>query len=136
MITKIMSIDEYDEELAIAQFRNIKEDPELKAAQVTLQELREREERERERERQHELAKLQAGQNANVISVGSSRKDNVCNISLKTLMKPFDEEKSEITLFLALFKKQAKKAKIDQSDWVFQFLSLLPVQLEEGIMHL
>ena len=57
-------------------------------------------------------------------------------ISQKTLMKTFDEEKTEITLFLALFEKQAKKAKIDQSDWVFQLLSLLPMQLVEGIMRL
>ena len=136
IITKITSTNEYDEELAIAQVRNIKEDRESRAAQITAQEVRENEERERERERQHELAKLQAGQNADIISVGSSREDNVRNISLKTLMKPFDEEKSEITLFLALFEKQAKKAKIDQSDWVFQLLSLLPMQLAEGIMRL
>ena len=118
-ITKITSVDQYDEELAIVQVRNIKEDRELKVAQVMAQELREIEERIRERERQHKLAKLQADQNADAISIRSSHEDNVCNISLKTLMKPFDEEKSEITLFFALFEKQAKKVKIDQSDWVF-----------------
>ena len=58
------------------------------------------------------------------------------SVSLKSISRPFDPKNSEIALFLVLFEKQAEKAKLNDEDYVMQFLSLLPIHLAEGIMKL
>ena len=132
IIAKITAADDYDEELVLGQIKNIKEDREKEKER----EEKEKEREERERERLHEIAKLQISQSSDNISLGSTCDENRCGVSLKSLIRPFDSEKSEISLFLALFEKHAKKAKIDQSDWVMQLLALMPMHLAEGIMRL
>nr|XP_042904631.1 uncharacterized protein LOC122270620 [Parasteatoda tepidariorum] len=50
-------------------------------------------------------------------------------------MQKFDPEKLDMALFLTLFQRQAKKAQIDEGDWVTQLLALLPVEIAEIIIR-
>ena len=72
----------------------------------------------------------------NNMSLISTQEENLCSTSLKVFVRTFDSEKSKISLFLTRFEKQAKKAKVDISDWAMQLLNLLPMHLVESIRRL
>ncbi|GBL92135.1 hypothetical protein AVEN_91486-1 [Araneus ventricosus] len=55
-----------------------------------------------------------------------------CYELIKTVPS-FDSKNGDITLFLSLFERQAKRAQIDTKDWVFGLLMLLPSDIVQLI---
>ena len=50
-------------------------------------------------------------------------------------MNKFDPEKSDISLFLTLFERQARKAQIEEEQWTTQLLALLPEEISEVVIR-
>ncbi|GBM32424.1 hypothetical protein AVEN_239813-1 [Araneus ventricosus] len=72
---------------------------------------------------------------AEVNSVVSTRSENSKNrLSLKNLMQKFDAQVSDISMYLALFERQARTAGIEETEWVPQLISLLPLDLAQIII--
>ncbi|GBL60345.1 Retrovirus-related Pol polyprotein from transposon 297 [Araneus ventricosus] len=64
-------------------------------------------------EREFELEKMRISNAAEVNSVASTRSENSKNrLSLKNLMQKFDAQVSDISMYLALFERQARTAEI------------------------
>ena len=83
---------------------------------------------ETEAEQVHKQAKKQAEQNAHAIPLGIHREDKAKSVSIKSLVRSFDPEKSKVFLFLAAFEKQAKN-----EDLVAQLLLLLTILFAKTI---
>lgn len=108
-------------------------------------ELREREQQrqmdlqEREQQRMFELQKLkllnensavtQTSMEGNVIAPEANRK----TIDLKHLVQKFDLKDGEISSFLILFERQAKRMGLSKDDYVFHLLGLLPLEITQLI---
>ncbi|GBL79674.1 hypothetical protein AVEN_114290-1 [Araneus ventricosus] len=72
---------------------------------------------------------------AEVNSVVSTRSENSKNrLSLKNLMQKFDAQVSDISMYLALFERQARTTGIEETEWVPQLISLLPLDLAQIII--
>ncbi|GFU95356.1 retrovirus-related Pol polyprotein from transposon 17.6 [Trichonephila clavipes] len=58
----------------------------------------------------------------------SNDSTNACsvtsNLNLKKLIPDFDPKQSDISLYLVIFERQAKRASIEKKEWVGQFLGL------------
>ncbi|GBL88451.1 hypothetical protein AVEN_107631-1, partial [Araneus ventricosus] len=86
-------------------------------------------------EREFELEKMRISNAAEVNSVASTRSENSKNrLSLKNLMQKFDTQVSDISMYLALFERQARTAGIEETEWVPQLISLLPLDLAQIII--
>ncbi|GBM78052.1 hypothetical protein AVEN_72037-1, partial [Araneus ventricosus] len=86
-------------------------------------------------EREFELEKMRISNAAEVNSVASTRSENSKNrLSLKNLMQKFDAQVSDISMYLALFERQARTAGIEETEWVPQLISLLPLDLAQIII--
>ena len=48
------------------------------------------------------------------------------NYKLQQILQKFDPKEEDISLFLIIFERQAKRAEINKADWVTQLLPLLP----------
>ncbi|GBN34960.1 hypothetical protein AVEN_9921-1 [Araneus ventricosus] len=79
-------------------------------------------------EREFELEKMRISNAAEVNSVASTRSENSkTRLSLKNLIQKFDAQVSDISMYLALFERQARTAGIEETEWVPQLISLLPL---------
>ncbi|GFX30859.1 hypothetical protein TNCV_4145671 [Trichonephila clavipes] len=62
---------------------------------------------------------------------------NICsvtsNLNLKKLIPDFDPKQSDISLYLVIFERQAKRASIEKKEWVGQLLGLLPLEIVQFI---
>ncbi|GBM97597.1 hypothetical protein AVEN_165858-1 [Araneus ventricosus] len=86
-------------------------------------------------EQEFELEKLRISNAAEVNSVASTRSENSKNrLSLKILMQKFDAQVSDISMYLPLFERQARTAGIEETEWVPQLISLLPLDLARIII--
>ncbi|GBM31232.1 hypothetical protein AVEN_193360-1 [Araneus ventricosus] len=86
-------------------------------------------------EREFELEKMRISNAAEINSVASTRSENSKNrLSLKNLMQKFDAQVSDISMYLALFEGQARTAGIEETEWVPQLISLLPLDLAQIII--
>ncbi|GBO27096.1 hypothetical protein AVEN_203851-1, partial [Araneus ventricosus] len=86
-------------------------------------------------EREFELEKMRISNAAEVNSVASTRSENSKNrLSLKNLMQKFDAQVSDISMYLALFERQARTAGIEETEWVPKLISLLPLDLAQIII--
>ncbi|GBN66471.1 Retrovirus-related Pol polyprotein from transposon 412, partial [Araneus ventricosus] len=86
-------------------------------------------------EREFELEKMRISNAAEVSSVASTRSENSKNrLSLKNLMQKFDAQVSDISMYLALFERHARTAGIEETEWVPQRISLLPLDLAQIII--
>ncbi|GFV97617.1 retrovirus-related Pol polyprotein from transposon 412 [Trichonephila clavipes] len=67
----------------------------------------------------------------------SNNSINTCsvtsNLNLKKLIPDFDPKQSDISLYLVIFERQAKRATIEKKDWVGQLLGLLPLEIVQFI---
>lgn len=128
---KIKDDQNYDEEFCFNCIDNIKAERESTEAIE-----RENAERERERaEREFELERLRLANAGETISNSSSRAEHVRpNRKIRDLIPKFDSESSEISLYFTLFERQARAAEIDETQWVSELLSLLPLDLVQMVI--
>ncbi|GFW47751.1 SCAN box domain-containing protein [Trichonephila clavipes] len=67
----------------------------------------------------------------------SNNSINTCsvtsNLNLKKLIPDFDPKQSDISLYLVIFERQAKRASIEKKEWVGQLLGLLPLEIVQFI---
>ncbi|XP_035212028.1 uncharacterized protein LOC118186112 [Stegodyphus dumicola] len=54
---------------------------------------------------------------------------------LKKMMPKFDPEENDISLYLVMFERQAKRANLHQSEWVSVLLTILPTDIVQLIMR-
>ncbi|GFW31246.1 retrovirus-related Pol polyprotein from transposon 17.6 [Trichonephila clavipes] len=81
-----------------------------------------------------ERFKIESGIRANDESNDSINTCSVTsNLNLKKLIPDFDPKQSDISLYLEIFERQAKRASIEKKEWVGQLLGLLPLGIVQFI---
>ncbi|GBM02051.1 hypothetical protein AVEN_242642-1 [Araneus ventricosus] len=86
-------------------------------------------------EREFELEKIRLSNDAEINSVGSARSESVRpRRELRNLMQKYDAQVADISLYLAMFERQARTAEIELSEWVSQLMALLPLDLAQIII--
>ncbi|GFX40871.1 retrovirus-related Pol polyprotein from transposon 17.6 [Trichonephila clavipes] len=78
--------------------------------------------------------KIESGFKVNDESNDSTNACSVTsNLNLKKLIPDFDPKQSDISLYLVIFERQAKRASIEKKEWVGQLLGLLPLEIVQFI---
>ncbi|GBL83939.1 hypothetical protein AVEN_54915-1 [Araneus ventricosus] len=130
---KIKDSPDFEEEFVRGCLEEIVRQREELKAQAEASELKRTEALRQERE--FELEKMRISNAAEVNSVASTRSENSKNrLSLKNLLQKFDAQVSDISMYLALFERQARTAGIEETEWVPQLISLLPLDLAQIII--
>ncbi|GFX56858.1 SCAN box domain-containing protein [Trichonephila clavipes] len=81
-----------------------------------------------------ERFKIESGFRANDESNDSTNACSVTsNLNLKKLIPDFDPKQLDISLYLVIFERQAKRASIEKKEWVGQLLGLLPLEIVQFI---
>ncbi|GFV33320.1 SCAN box domain-containing protein [Trichonephila clavipes] len=81
-----------------------------------------------------ERFKIESGFRVNDESNDSTNTCSVTsNLNLKKLIPDFDPKQSDISLYLVIFERQAKRAAIEKKEWVGQLLGLLPLEIVQFI---
>ncbi|GFV61747.1 retrovirus-related Pol polyprotein from transposon 17.6 [Trichonephila clavipes] len=81
-----------------------------------------------------ERFKIESGFRINDESNDSTNACSVTsNLNLKKLIPDFDPKQSDISLYLVIFERQAKRASIEKKEWVGQLLGLLPLEIVQFI---
>ncbi|GFS81709.1 CCHC-type domain-containing protein [Trichonephila clavipes] len=81
-----------------------------------------------------ERFKIESGFRVNDVSNGSINTCSVTsNLNFKKLIPDFDPKQSDISLYLVIFERQAKRAAIEKKEWVGQLLGLLPLEIVQFI---
>ncbi|GFS71320.1 SCAN box domain-containing protein [Trichonephila clavipes] len=92
------------------------------------------EELERAEKMRLEEFKIESGFRVNDESNDSTNACSVTsNLNLKKLIPDFDPKQSDISLYLVIFERQAKRASIEKKEWVGQLLGLLPLEIVQFI---
>ncbi|GFV77360.1 CCHC-type domain-containing protein [Trichonephila clavipes] len=79
-------------------------------------------------------SKIESGFRVNDESNDSTNACSVTsNLNLKKLIPDFDPKQSDISLYLVIFERQAKRASIEKKEWVGQLLGLLPLEIVQFI---
>ncbi|GFV31649.1 SCAN box domain-containing protein [Trichonephila clavipes] len=79
-----------------------------------------------ELERTEKMVNDESNDSTNACSVTS-------NLNFKKLIPDFDPKQSDISLYLVIFERQAKRASIEKKEWVGQLLGLLPLEIVQFI---
>ncbi|GFV80952.1 retrovirus-related Pol polyprotein from transposon opus [Trichonephila clavipes] len=95
----------------------------------------EREDEIKRQEREDELEKLKI--EASMMSNGFRRERNSQNegiqehvpVGLQKLMRTFDPKEGDISFYLILFERQARRVHIKEEDWVTNLVGLLPLEM-------
>ncbi|GFX16808.1 guanine nucleotide-binding protein G(S) subunit alpha [Trichonephila clavipes] len=78
--------------------------------------------------------KIESGFRVNDESNDSTNACSVTsNLNFKKLIPDFDPKLSDISLYLVIFERQAKRASIEKKEWVGQLLGLLPLEIVQFI---
>ncbi|GFX35901.1 retrovirus-related Pol polyprotein from transposon opus [Trichonephila clavipes] len=81
-----------------------------------------------------ERFKIESGFRVNDESNDSTNTCSVTsNLNFKKLIQDFDPKQSDISLYLVIFERQAKRASIENKEWVGQLLGLLPLEIVQFI---
>ncbi|GFW52787.1 retrovirus-related Pol polyprotein from transposon 412 [Trichonephila clavipes] len=108
-----------------------------RAEKIRLEELvREQALKEKELQLKFDLErfKIESGFRVNDESNDSTNACSVTsNLNLKKLIPDFDPKQSDISLYLVIFERQAKRASIEKKEWVGQLLGLLPLEIVQFI---
>ena len=135
IIKKIEASEDYDKETALNQIKFIHDDRERKLAEEKEQREREFEQTEKENSRLFELEKLRITQASETASLASTVIEKTPKILLKNIMPCFDPDNSDMSLYLTLFERHARKANIEEQEWVTQLLPLMPMKISELIIR-
>ncbi|GFV94508.1 retrovirus-related Pol polyprotein from transposon 297 [Trichonephila clavipes] len=108
-----------------------------RAEKIRLEELvKERALKEKELQLKFDLErfKIESGFRVNDESNDSTNACSVTsNLNLKKWIPDFDPKQSDISLYLVIFERQAKRASIEKKEWVGQLLGLLPLEIVQFI---
>ncbi|GBL57532.1 hypothetical protein AVEN_167795-1, partial [Araneus ventricosus] len=119
-------------DFALDTIKCIREEKEIEEKRL------ERQEAEAAQIREYELEKLRLTQSNDTASVRSNASNGSQNYripSIKSVLSPFDPEKSDVSLFLTVFKRQADKLGIPDEELVTQLISVLPANMTELIIR-
>ncbi|GBN38697.1 hypothetical protein AVEN_249493-1 [Araneus ventricosus] len=132
ILKKIKESPDYDADFALDTIKCIREEKEIEEKRL------ERQEAEAAQIREYELEKLRLTQSNDTASVRSNASNGSQNYripSIKSVLSPFDPEKSDVSLFLTVFKRQADKLGIPDEELVTQLISVLPANMTELIIR-
>ncbi|GBN57268.1 hypothetical protein AVEN_257600-1 [Araneus ventricosus] len=128
---KIKESPDFEEEFVRGCLEDIVKQREAEAAELKTQ----REAEALREEREFELEKIRLSNAAEINSVGSARSESVRpRRELRNLMQKYDAQVADISLYLAMFERQARTAEIEESEWVSQLMALLPLDLAQIII--
>ncbi|GBN58781.1 hypothetical protein AVEN_213916-1 [Araneus ventricosus] len=128
---KIKESPDFEEEFVRGCLEDIVKQREAEAAELKTQ----REAEALREEREFELEKIRLSNAAEINSVGSARSESVRpRRELGNLMQKYDAQVADISLYLAMFERQARTAEIEESEWVSQLMALLPLDLAQIII--
>ncbi|GBN04836.1 hypothetical protein AVEN_601-1 [Araneus ventricosus] len=132
ILKKIKESPDYDADFALDTIKCIREEKEIEEKRL------ERQKAEAAQIREYELEKLRLTQSNDTASVRSNASNGSQNYripSIKSVLSPFDPEKSDVSLFLTVFKRQADKLGIPDEELVTQLISVLPANMTELIIR-
>ncbi|KFM65660.1 hypothetical protein X975_14219, partial [Stegodyphus mimosarum] len=97
----------------------------------------ERQDRIRREEREFEITKmkLQAAKGKDLIDGNEESMPRRNHFELQKMIQKFDPEENDVSLYLVMFERQAKRANLNQSEWVSVLLTLLPTEIVQLIMR-
>ncbi|GFU98953.1 retrovirus-related Pol polyprotein from transposon 17.6 [Trichonephila clavipes] len=125
------------EELERAEKKKMRLEELERAEKMRLEELvKEQALKEKELQLKFDLErfKIESGFRVNDESNDSTNACSVTsNLNLKKLIPDFDPKQSDISLYLVIFERQAKRASIEKKEWVGQLLGLLPLEIVQFI---
>ena len=124
----------YEDEFIKGVFNTIIDDRK-KREDLELERAREEAAREeRIRQEKYELERLRLEAEVKRAESGTKMSEIVKNptVDIKSLVHKYDL-KEDISLYLVLFERQARRAKIEESTWVTHLLGLLPYEITEMI---
>ncbi|GBN08243.1 hypothetical protein AVEN_73968-1 [Araneus ventricosus] len=127
---------DYDADFALDTIKCIREEKEIEEKKLERQEATRLAEAAQIRE--YELEQLRLTQSNNTTSVHSNASNGSQNYripSKKSFLSAFDPEKSGVSLFLTVFKRQAGKLGIRDEELVTQLISVLPTNMTELIIR-
>ncbi|GBO09112.1 hypothetical protein AVEN_140630-1 [Araneus ventricosus] len=136
ILKKIKESPDYDADFALDTIKCIREEKEIEEKRLERQEATRLAEAAQIRE--YELEKLRLTQSNDTASVRSNASNGSQNYripSIKSVLSPFDPEKSDVSLFLTVFKRQAEKFGIPDEELVTQLISVLPANMTELIIR-
>ena len=124
-----MGSENYDEELVKVIIERITEEKEREREREEKE--KEREERERERERNFELEKLRINSSSNTSEIvhPSQAHRHRGKVDINNVMAKFDCKENDISLYLTLFERQAKRYELDVREWVSSLIGLMPYEI-------
>ncbi|KAF8795260.1 hypothetical protein HNY73_003131 [Argiope bruennichi] len=89
-----------------------------------------------EKERQFEIEKIKlqtSVETQSIISENNEMNDKHNSLELEKILQKFNSKNDDISLYLVIFERQAKRLKIDKTDWVTQLMPLLPSEVVQII---
>ncbi|XP_055942030.1 uncharacterized protein LOC129972075 [Argiope bruennichi] len=114
----ILNSNEYEEEFVKGVLEGIVE---------RRQEKENLERQEKERQFELEKIKLQTSiETQSIISENNEMSNKHNSLELQKILQKFNSKNDDISLYLVIFERQAKRLKIDKTDWVTQLMPLLP----------
>ncbi|UYV69772.1 hypothetical protein LAZ67_7000699, partial [Cordylochernes scorpioides] len=135
----ILNSQSYEEEFAKQLLETLIEEREQteraereRMEQTARTEQAERAERERKEQMEFELEKLrvQTMHGNNDPSRGTS---NNAHCEIRKLMPKYESKDSDLSFYLILFERQAKRLGLDEDQWAFSLLGLLPYEMTQLI---
>ncbi|KAF8783446.1 hypothetical protein HNY73_013605 [Argiope bruennichi] len=121
----ILNSNEYEEEFVKGVLEGIVE---------RRQEKENLERREKERQFELEKIKLQTSiETQSLMSENNEMNTKHNSSELQKILQKFDSKNDDISLYLVIFERQAKRLRIDKTDWVTQLMPLLPSEVVQII---
>ncbi|GBM74568.1 hypothetical protein AVEN_151020-1 [Araneus ventricosus] len=136
ILKKIKESPDYDADFALDTIKCISEEKEIEEKRLERQEATRF--AEADQIRGYVLEKLRLTQSNDTASVRSNASNGSQNYripSIKSVLSPFDPEKSDISLFLTVFKRPSDKLSIPDEKLVTQLISVLAANMTELIIR-
>ncbi|UYV68821.1 hypothetical protein LAZ67_6001031 [Cordylochernes scorpioides] len=135
----ILNSQSYEEEFAKQLLETLIEEREQteraereRMEQTARTEQAERAERERKEQMEFELEKLRI-QTVHGSSDPSRGTSNNAHCEIRKLMPKYESKDSDLSFYLILFERQAKRLGLDEDQWAFSLLGLLPYEMTQLI---
>ncbi|UYV65964.1 hypothetical protein LAZ67_3006014 [Cordylochernes scorpioides] len=103
-----------------------------RAERERMEQTAERAERERKEQMEFELEKLRI-QTMHGNSDPSRGTSNNAHCEIRKLMPKYESKDSDLSFYLILFERQAKRLGLDEDQWAFSLLGLLPYEMTQLI---
>ncbi|GBL74770.1 hypothetical protein AVEN_257317-1 [Araneus ventricosus] len=136
ILKKIKGSPDYDADFELDTIKCIREKKEIEEKRLERQESTRLAEAAQIREYVLEKLRLTQSNDTEIVRSNASNGSQIYRIpSIKSVLSPFDPEKSDVCLFLTVFKRQADKLGIPDEELVTQLISVLPANMTELIIR-